>query len=176
MAPKAAENASASFHAHSSRPADKGTLASFPDKTGILWDAPVVTSTGLLPVQSLMPGTAVVTRDAGVALVCRVRQVSCVCRGIYVLAGSLSHNKSDRDTLLPAEQPVFVRDWRARALKHSNSAFFPAAALVDGEFVRDIGLQPMTLFQITLDRPGVIYADGMELGCATPYELWTTPE
>ena len=130
---------------------------------------------GLMPVERLRPGTAVVTRNAGAAVVRQINQKSCVCDGVYVVAGSLGHHRSDRDTLLPAGQTVLLRDWRARALTRSDTALLPVRNLVDGEYVRDIGLQPMTLFQIVLDRPGVLDADGMELGCSTPYELWTVP-
>ena len=144
-------------------------------RRGMLWDSLVVTMAGLQPVQSLQVGSVVVTRHSGAAMIKRVEQISCMCRGIYVLAGSLGHRKSDRDSLLPAGQPVLVRDWRARALTREGEALIPAKALTDGEFVRDVGLLPMTLFQITLDRPGVLYADGMELGCCTPYELWAAP-
>lgn len=139
---------------------------------GILWNSQVITMTGLQPVQSLTVGSVVVTRTSGAAVIKQIDQLSCVCRGIYILAGSLGHRQSDRDSLLPAGQPVLVRDWRARALVREDEALIPASKLADGEFVRDVGLLPMTLFQITLDRPGVLYADGLELDCCTPYELW----
>lgn len=144
------------------------------DDRGLLWNAQIVTMAGLMRIQNLKPGAAVVTRSSGAAVVRQIDRTSCLCRGIYVVAGSLGHNRADRDSLLPAGQPVLVRDWRARALARADTALLPAAALVDGEFVRDIGLQVMTLYRLTLDRPGVLYADGMELGCATPYELWPT--
>jgi hypothetical protein len=37
---------------------------------------------------------------------------------------------------------------------------------VDGEYVRDIGLQAMTIYRLYCAGPQVFYADGMELASA----------
>lgn len=131
---------------------------------GIARDAKIVTMDGLRPVQYLRAGDRLVTRNHGAVRVRVIEQHSIVARAIYIIAGSLGHSQPDRDTLLPAAQMVHVRDWRAQIFGGSDSALVAARQLVDGEYVRDIGFMPLTLFRITYDRPQIIYADGMELG------------
>ena len=134
--------------------------------SGLTADAQVVTLRGLCTVQDLRPGDRVVTRGQGAVAVTAVAHHSVVTRAVYVIAGSLGHHRPDRDTLLPAGQTIHVRDWRAQALNNSHSVTVTAAALVDGEYVRDIGFMPLALYRIFCAQPQIIYADGMELGTA----------
>ncbi|MEM9577256.1 MAG: Hint domain-containing protein [Pseudomonadota bacterium] len=142
--------------------------------TGVLRDAKVITTRGMRTVQDLCPGELVVTRSNGVVPIDRIEQQSLVARAIYVIAGSIGHRHKNRDTVLPADQEILIRDWRAHALCRRAEAFIRAKHLVDGEYVRDIGLQPMTVYRIHCAQPQVIYADGMELGsafvCAAPQQ------
>lgn len=134
--------------------------------TGITFDARIMTLEGMKKVQSLRAGDRVITRGNGAVALQRVDQLSFVTPAVYVLAGSFGHYQTDRDTMLPAAQPVCVRDWRARLLARSDSVIMPAGALIDCEFVRDIGFVPMTVYRLFCDAPQVLYADGMELGTA----------
>lgn len=133
---------------------------------GIAEGAPVLTERGLRKVETLRPGDRVLT-SAGMQRLLRQRQFSRVTRAVYVLAGTLGHSSRTRDSLLPAGQPVMVRDWRAKALRGKRHALIPVGELVDGEFLRDLGLIPLTFYQLHFERPGVIHADGLELACAT---------
>lgn len=132
--------------------------------SGIVWGAPVITTRGKRPIQELKAGDLVITRSNGVVAIDRIEQNSLVARAVYVLAGSIGHLHINRDTLLPAGQPVLVRDWRARAIAGRKEVIASAACLVDGEYIRDIGYYPMTVFRIYCKKPQVFYADGMELG------------
>jgi len=38
-----------------------------------------------------------------------------------------------------------------------------AGQLIDGEFITDLGVRNLQLVHLTLDRPHVIYADGLEI-------------
>jgi hypothetical protein len=134
--------------------------------TGITADARVVTMDGIKPVQSLRVGDRLISRGNGAVSLRRVERQSFVTPAVYVMAGSFGHYQTDRDTLLPAAQPVCVRDWRARLIARSSSLIIPAAALVDCEFVRNIGFVPLTVYRLFCDVPQVLYADGMELGTA----------
>lgn len=134
--------------------------------TGFVHDARIITMRGQCRVQDLKHGDRVVSRDQGSVVIRRIEQVSCIARAIYVLAGSLGHIQQDRDSLLPAGQPVLVRDWRARTFGHGKAALMRAGDLVDHEFVRDLGFLPMTLYRVICDTPQVLYADGLELGTA----------
>ena len=135
-----------------------------PDTFGLVRGSQIITMDGLRCVEDLKAGDRLVTRGQGSTPIGSIRQISLVCRAVYVIAGSLGHGRPDRDGLLPFDQTVLVRDWRAQALVGSQIALIPARDLVDGEFVRDIGQMPMTLYQIHCDGPKVIYVDGMELG------------
>jgi hypothetical protein len=134
--------------------------------SGLLGEARIITTRGLRPVDGLAPGDLLVSRGNGVIAVRRIEQQTLVARAVYVIAGSIGHRQTDRDTMLPAGQPVLVRDWRARAFSGCPEMIVRADSLVDGEYVRDIGWQPMTVYRIFCDSPQVFYADGMELGSA----------
>jgi hypothetical protein len=134
--------------------------------SGLVSDARIFTFKGEYAVQDLQVGDRVIARDGGMIPIVRIETISLIARAIYVIAGSLGHSRPDRDTLLAADQTVFLRDWRAQAFAGQEAALLPARALVDGEFVRDIGLQAMTLHRIFCADPHVLYADGLELGTA----------
>lgn len=143
--------------------------------SGICAGAMVMTLHGLRPIQTLSSGDALVTRSCGAAPLLRVEEHYVVTRAVYVIAGSLGHYQLDRDTLLPAAQTVLVRDWRARFIGRADAMLVTAQELLDGEFVRDLGFVPMTLYRLICERQQVIYADGMELGTAdaTTRTPWT---
>ena len=132
--------------------------------SGLVHGARVLTLRGEVPVQSLVPGDRLVSPGAVMAEVRRIEMNSVIARGVYVIAGSLGHARRSSDTLLAAGQPVRIRDWRAMAFTGLRSAWMPALSLVDGEYVRDIGLAPMTLYRIYCNGAKVLCADGMEVG------------
>jgi hypothetical protein len=88
-----------------------------------------------------------------------------LAKAISFKAGSLGHTRPDQDLVLPAEQLVLLRDWRANAMFGVDQAMVRADALVDDEFICNLGLQKMLLHQLVFDAPHVIYAGGLELSC-----------
>lgn len=56
-----------------------------------------------------------------------------------------------------------MRDWRASALFGASQALVPVARLIDGTFVRALGLQDLKLFELVFEHPQIVYADGLEL-------------
>ncbi|MFK7754429.1 MAG: Hint domain-containing protein [Sedimentitalea sp.] len=136
---------------------------------GFAPDTVVLTQKGEMPVQALSAGDRVITRDAGLVSVQHVSSSRHVVRTVAIKAGSLGDTRPDQDMILPANQAILIRDWRAQALFGCDQAMVRADALVDGEFVRDLGLQDMILHQIHLAHPHVVYAGGLELAnCAMP--------
>lgn len=123
----------------------------------------VLTADGEIPVEFLTPGDRIVTRGTGLVPLAGVTRSSGMTRRILFAAGSLGHTRPESDLILPADQRVLVRDWRAAALAGRAQAALRAAALVDGEFIRDLGPGRVRLFQLRFDRPQVIYAGGMEV-------------
>ncbi|MEZ5716369.1 MAG: hypothetical protein R3D85_15150 [Paracoccaceae bacterium] len=71
--------------------------------------------------------------------------------------------------ILPAAQPVLLRDWRARALFGQDQALCPVGRLVDGEFIRTAGRRRLDLIRLGFQSQHILYVDGMELAC-TPSE------
>ena len=131
---------------------------------GLPSDSYILTLDGERQVSEIGVGDRVITRDSGVARVTSVRSRKIAARAIRILAGSLGHTRPERDVLLPAGQPVLIRDWRATAVFSSvGAAMIEASSLIDGEFITDEGMQDMTLYELSFDRPHILYVDGLEL-------------
>jgi Hint domain len=134
-----------------------------PPAGGFPADALVLTRDGELPAGHLTPGDRIITRDAGYATLHRMARARVTRRAVHLRAGSLGHLRPDADLILPAEQYVLIRDWRAQALFGRDRAQVPARALVDGEFITDLGEQTLDICRLYLGGDHVIYAGGLEL-------------
>ncbi len=125
----------------------------------------VLTLDGALPVQFLSIGDRVITRAGARTLrniaVTFAEQV----RLVRVSARSLTPDSPQDDVILPPDQPVFVRDWRAPALMGLRQGVVPVRKLMDGEHIRAEIFAEMRLFTLRFDREEVIYAGGLELVC-----------
>lgn len=132
---------------------------------GLVSGAQVLTLKGELPVEALRAGDCVLTRRGAVPIA-RIDVISVITPTVYVIAGSLSHNRPDNDAFLTADQMVQLRDWRALAFCGKDTALVQARDLIDGEFVRNMGQQVVTLYRIFCSTPQVFYAEGLELGTA----------
>ncbi|WP_187432191.1 hypothetical protein ROLI_013220 [Roseobacter fucihabitans] len=137
-----------------------------PSLAGLVCGAHVLTPYGEQSVDSLRVGQSLISRDRGPVRIRKIEVVSLVTHLIYIIAGSIGHTRMDRDAMLTAQQTVLLRDWRARALFAKPAALARAKALVDGEYVRNLGQYPVTVHRIYCDAPQVIYADGLALGTA----------
>ncbi|WP_299879425.1 Hint domain-containing protein [uncultured Sulfitobacter sp.] len=147
------------------RPADRYTRYAVMD-TGLITGTILLTTDGEIPVEHLSVGDKVITRDTGLSKVEHIQRSTRDIHTIALAAGSLGHTRPERDALLAGDQMVLIRDWRARALFNSDRALVAARALVDDEFITDLGVRETTLFQIFCDGPHILYADGLELGTA----------
>ncbi|PCJ09380.1 MAG: hypothetical protein COB16_04200 [Rhodobacteraceae bacterium] len=136
---------------------------------GLVRDTVVLTRNGEVAVQDIRPGEHVITRGAGLVQVLAIGQHRVLSRAISIAAGSLGDTRPDSDMVVPADQQILIRDWRAQALFGCDQTLAPASALVDGEFIRDLGLQVLELYSLQLDDDHVIYAGGLEVvGGARP--------
>ena len=132
---------------------------------GLIAGSTVLTLEGALPVEHLTPGDRIITRDQGMAILRGLNRVEVTCEMVSIAAGTLGHTRPDHDTLLPADQKLLLRDWRAKALFGTAQALAPARKLIDGEFIRHAGRQTVTLIQLEFDAPHILYVDGLELAC-----------
>ncbi|MFP4327805.1 MAG: Hint domain-containing protein [Paracoccaceae bacterium] len=130
---------------------------------GLPAGALIFTQDGELPVDHLVPGDRIITRDSGYATLQALETARAETDLVRIRRGALGHNRPPRDTLLPAAQRLLLRDWRARALYGRTQALVPVAQLVDGEFVTRAGRGVLRLFTLRFARTHVIYADGLEL-------------
>jgi len=137
-------------------------------KAGFISGTVLLTRDGEIPVEFLSPGDRIITRDAGMVRLENIRHRRTLTRAISFAAGSLGHTRPDQDLVLPPEQMVLIRDWRAQALSGVKQAMVRADTLVDGEFVQNLGLQKMLLHQLHFASPHVVYAGGLELPCMSP--------
>lgn len=135
---------------------------------GVMPGSLILTLEGEMPVEHLLPGDRIVTRDSGSAVLRAIRRREAVLRAVRVMAGSLGDTRPDRDVILPEDQQVLVRDWRAGALFGLRQAVVRAGALVDGEYILALGERPMTLFELEFDGPRILYVDGLELAGFAP--------
>jgi len=129
--------------------------------------AEILTLHGGLPVEYLCPGDRVITRD-GARNLAGVR--AAVLRDAVlarVALGSLGHDRPDAALHLSPDQPLLIRDWRAKALFGVRMAMVPASRLADGSFIRLERLAQQRIYHLHFANPVVIYAGGLELGCLT---------
>ncbi|MEX0303349.1 MAG: Hint domain-containing protein [Leisingera sp.] len=126
----------------------------------------VLTREGERAAEEIKAGDSLITRTQGMAQVDTVRTRRAMLQAVCISAGSLGDTRADGDLTVPWDQRILVRDWRAKAMFGQPQAVVPAYELVDGEFIRDMGLQMMDLTILEFSRPHVIYAGGLELAAA----------
>lgn len=134
--------------------------------TGLLQGTKILTLEGEMPVEFVSIGDKVITRDSGIARVEHIQRTTRMVHTIAVAAGSLGHTRPECDAILAGDQMCLIRDWRAKAIFSADRALVAARTLIDGEFIRDLGMQEQTLIQIFCDGPHILYADGLEISTA----------
>lgn len=134
-------------------------------KAGFVSGTILLTQDGEMPVEFLSPGDRIITRDAGMVRLENIRHRRVLTRAISFAAGSLGHTRPESDLVLPAAQLLLIRDWRAKAMFGLKQAVTRADALLDDEFICDLGPQKMLLYQLQFSSPHIVYAGGLELSC-----------
>jgi hypothetical protein len=141
-----------------------------PERPGLCAGTQVLTLAGALPVEYLCPGDRIVTRDGARSLRDVHVRVIHDARMICVSASALGIEQPEDDLLLTPDQPILIRDWRARALKGADQAMVPAGNLLDGEYIYATTVPEQRLFVLEFATAAVIYAGGLELACAPAFE------
>lgn len=134
---------------------------------GIVEGTPIMTLRGAVAVESLRAGDRVVTRAGALRVVAVERRVERMARLVKVSASALGHDRPEDDMWIAANQPVLVRDWRARALANADRAMIPAIRLCDGEYIRADVRRDAAIWTLHFEAPAVVFAGGLELGCET---------
>ena len=142
--------------------------------TGFMVDlvagTPVMTLQGVLPVEHILPEDRIITRSGAM----RVQSVEArVIRKpdlLRISARALGHDRPEADVLLPPDQPLHLRDWRAKAMFGTAEATVAANRLIDGTHIRAEAPAPVRMIRLVLPRAAVIYAGGLELA-AVPAQV-----
>lgn len=132
---------------------------------GLVIGTKVLTMQGELPVEFLVAGDRVITRNGARKLVEITRTWAQNLDVIRITEGVLGQDRPEDDLLVAPSQAILVRDWRAMALAGKSSALIAAARLVDGEYIRHEVLGEARLFTLHFEDAEVIYAGGLELSC-----------
>lgn len=132
---------------------------------GLMQGTPVLTLDGELPVEFLEPGDRILTRAGSRRLTSVEVSIVRNARMMRVGASTLGRERPEEDLLLPAAQPVLVRDWRAMALAGTAQAMIAVSRLADGEYIRGEIVDEARIFTLGFEEEVVIYAGGLELGC-----------
>jgi hypothetical protein len=132
---------------------------------GLVEGSMILTLMGPRAVETLRTGDRIVTRSGAMVLRGVEARVMRHARLVRVTASALAPERPEEDVTLAADQPILVRDWRATALAGAPQAMIPADRLADGEYIRAEARRDTRIFALHFDRPAVIYAQGLELGC-----------
>lgn len=144
------------------------STAPAPIAMGIPAGSSILTNAGELPIEYVGAGDKAITRDRGMAEITAIDPITYEGAVVRILAGTFGANTPTQDVLLPADQLILLRDWRAKMLFGCDEIMVPLRRLVDGEFVSLIENGEITLFQITLGAGHVLYADGLETAISAP--------
>ena len=121
---------------------------------------------GLTSIEHIKVGDRVLTRDAGIARVTGITEMTIRDRLVHFQPYSLGKNGPATELFLPPDQMVLVRDWRAREAFGVDRALVEAKSLVDDIFIRMTEPREQALFQITFASPHILYLEGIEVGSA----------
>jgi hypothetical protein len=144
------------------------TVDALPKVRGLAAGTIVLTLAGALPVEHLTAGDRIITRAGARSLRAIRSEAVASARMVRVSASALGIDQPEDDLLLAADQPVLIRDWRAKAMKGVSQAMMPASTLVDGEYIRAEAVSGQRIFTLEFDVPVVIYAGGLELATVDP--------
>lgn len=134
---------------------------------GLAIGTPVLSLDGMMPVEYLHPGDRVVTRSGARKLVAIEMTLMQNARVVRIAQGVLGKNRPAADMIVTPDQPILIRDWRAKALTGAEVALIAAAYLVDGEYIRTEVLPELRLYTLRFEEDVVIYAGDLELFCSS---------
>lgn len=130
---------------------------------GPAFGTPILTAEGILPVEYLGEGDRIITR-AGLRRLRRVNvHVASSALVVRIDRDVLGQGRPACDLMVRPQQPVLIRDWRAKVLYGAPQAMIAAERLVDGQFIRLETVSTARFFELQLDDAAVIYAGGAEL-------------
>lgn len=129
----------------------------------------IATPAGERPVEDLLPGDRVITRDHGVQTLRWVgaRTLSRTelalapdLRAVRIRAGALGHGLPERDMLVSPNHRMLVMDERTRLFFDEAEVLVAAKHLTDGEGIAQVETEGVTYIHLMFHNHEVILADG----------------
>jgi hypothetical protein len=130
---------------------------------GIPAGSSLLTQSGELPIDYVCEGDKAITRDFGLSTITGIAHFTATGQAVHLRGGILGHSRPEKDLLLPADQLVLLRDWRAKTLFGQTEVMVPVRRLVDGEFITLRNNVELSLFRVELAVGHIVYADGLEM-------------
>ncbi len=134
-------------------------------RCGLAAGTTVLTLMGAVPVEFIAPGDRVITRNGARTVTAVDISVVKNARVVRISEGVLGKDRPEADMLVSPDQPILIRDWRAKALAGATQAIVSAEKLADGEYIKVETLAEARLVTLRFATAEVIYAAGLELGC-----------
>ncbi|ATI43084.1 hypothetical protein CBW24_14440 [Pacificitalea manganoxidans] len=127
----------------------------------------ILTAQGERPIETLVAGDMVVTRDHGLAplrwIGMRRMAVTPAIAPIRITAGALGPNMPEQDLSVSPQHRVLLRGARAEMLFGAPEVLVAARHLVDdARVVRDTGARQVTYVHLMFDAHEVIYTQGLQ--------------
>ncbi len=132
---------------------------------GLAIGTPVLSLDGMIPVEYLHPGDRVITRSGARKLVAIEVSIVQNARVVRIAQGVLGTDRPAEEMIVTPDQPILIRDWRAKALTGAEVALIAAAYLVDGAYIRAEVMPELRLYTLRFEEDVVIYAGDLELLC-----------
>ncbi len=120
---------------------------------------------GEIPVEYLAVGDRVLTRAGARRLVSISVRVVRDAQMVHIGAGTLGHDRPCAETVLPKNQMILIRDWRAKALYGAPQVLVAASRLADGELIRLETVAETRIFTLQFEADAIVYAGGLEVAC-----------
>ena len=134
----------------------------------------ITTENGDVPIEDLLPGDKVLTRDDGPQEVRWIGSMSLVPttsspkhippKLVRMTENSTGLGRPNRDIIFGEHARLLRRNAACRSLFGTEAAFAPIGAFVDGVQIIEISpISPVKVFHILLDGQHIIQAAGMEM-------------
>ncbi len=134
-------------------------------RCGVAAGTSVLTLRGAVPVETLVPGDKVITRNGARSLVSVEMAMLETAPVVRISKGVLGKDRPEAEMIVAPAQPILIRDWRARAMTGLDQAVMLAERLADGEYIRTETREDVRLVTLRFETAQVIYAAGLELAC-----------
>ncbi|MGV6847608.1 MAG: Hint domain-containing protein [Marinibacterium sp.] len=131
---------------------------------GLVAGTLVWTSDGALPVEYLVPGDRIVTRESGLVRLDALDQHAALTQMVRLPAHAFRPGQPGQTLELPAAQPLLAR--RDAAIRNNGvePCLIEAATCLDWQIAEDLGRQSVNLYVLDLGGAHLVYCSGLEIG------------